>query len=1120
MIKSKFGKKRLAQRNYKFGTTFTIVNFVLFAGMTTAIVFFIVWLAKKKKTPAEPPIPTPSPHVPVKQNAVTKTAVNYLSIVYPMITENIWKSLSDKVAKNLYQSLCWYYTPLPLDVGTQSIILPYVNGHPNTKQIKSIFSRRAPIQDIYYNISTEAFLSDGQDQIQIVSGVSEDSNFNVNASCVGSTSGWAGVMPNNKYYKPVLENTETSVDNWWPAYTDTNPQLLADNPEATCKNENGDDVPCQWCQEGSICVKTNNKKFKNLCYSGIAGAASSVFPQSPMGPLWKMGSKPCSYDQLDFDGTNPENTTKAPAINDACMNNLFSIKSKSDVNLATANENNRQSDKFQMVNIIQPYARKHGCPNFGFMECVAYVMEGLGKKLLDAPSCTTGISPTAVGSLSRVSWCIKNKRNKPILCDPSNIDKCKESVMEWKKTNFTSDKTEKSEQFENYTRKRYWDNLDYHYNTKYDKESEGGISNLSEKERINEVVKDIENTSCPGCCYSSNTNTLTTPNPPTSPTTLDKKSYNAYDLAQDPISKTCIQNQNMGSECTGSKIMFYWMNGYGKFLNMGLTGIYSNYIGFLLSCPNHPWNAVDITSGPFLRRSPMQIIEMGVGSGAKAQWSIFSENKYVKDYRKYLVGYSTTFQKGSPIKSNLVSNNYSTILKKNVPYRYDFEATDEDWENCVIIITGRMYYAKTWGDHILPNKENASVWKNGNVDQTLLVNSMPNNWYKNSTGLPEFSKSPSGIGNSQGLLNPMEGINQYVKNNLTSPNDGKTDKLLCDVALHTIQCYYPPNLRIENPCYKKTLGLPKVNYGKTSYGGIMLWSAMYIMGDSGADWTGYRNEAAGCQQISGSSQCPGYPFGTYYFGANIGSCVYGITAALGWNSSQFTVMSTGGGGTKSCDYPNYDYEIVWIGGSGLKNQVCKNSIKIGNNYVDDIYGFKLLDFSGGGNNDLIQHYIKYGYVQGTSVGLTKELSDLICCIGSNSDVVFASKDRFAAFNSIFKSDMFNERYYRDYKLYKQTGFDACRMPLSEINVHQDVWKNNRPNALFYDKPNGKCKPVKDEESYKEYVKCENEGNVASDWPFGITTSGASDCPYRDGRNGIRREAIDNNMTKLFINQLE
>ena len=135
-----------------------------------------------------------------KYNDRDKHALSYLSVVYPMVTKNRWYKLSGEQIYKLYTSLMFYYTPLPIDIGTQQVILPVLDGKPNTKQIKSTFSRRVPILGNYKNISTEAFLSDSQDQVQIAEPVSTDSNFKGNASCNASRLGFAGVMPNDTYY--------------------------------------------------------------------------------------------------------------------------------------------------------------------------------------------------------------------------------------------------------------------------------------------------------------------------------------------------------------------------------------------------------------------------------------------------------------------------------------------------------------------------------------------------------------------------------------------------------------------------------------------------------------------------------------------------------------------------------------------------------------------------------------------------------------------------------------------------------------------------------------------------------------------------------------------------------
>jgi len=1083
-----------------------------------AIVFLVYTFGSKSAKPPTPP--------PVKsQNSKSKLALSYLGTVFPIVKNEFWKSLTDDKVTKLYQSLCWYYTPLPLDVGQQSVILPEINGVPNTKQIKTLISRRTPLVGAYYNISTEAFLTDGQDQVQIFSGVHEGGppNFNPDLGCTGSQVGFAGVMPNNQFYMPVLEDSVTEelgagvgVTDWWPAYVDPNPS----NPDAKGSSSDGvcnfSDICVAGAAAGAKSIYNDNGKKQpaNYCFSGAAGAFASAFPAAPMGPIWNMGMKPCDPQDLDFDGTNPSNNTKQPAISSKCVANLYGLDMNNNNILGAtdsrmlkqAKSANRTSDKFQMVNIIQPYGRKQGCPNFGFMEGVAYVMEGLGRKLLNAPDCSTDMSPASIAALGRTAWCVPSSSGKSsrtvdrntgkmvdtplIKCDPSNYTDCQKSADNWKNTG----------------------SIEY-YRSHRDFRNRKSSANPYDPQ------------TCSSCCFSSSVNTIGAVNetdPGATSQDLDQDYRTAYNLAKD--GNSCIQSPGIGSNCTGGKIMFYWMNGYGKFLNMGLTGIYSNYIGFLMSCPNLPWSATDASKGPYLRRTLPQIKAIGLGGGAEKQLDLFTTpEKRFKDTRKFLSGYVTTFQEGAPIpKSNGYStkfypSNFSTILNKQVPYKYDFEATPEDYENCVIIVTGRMLFAKKWGPHLLPNKTNASVWKSGKIDPTTLQKAKTNDWYPQKfkdMNLPPSMQNPPGIGNCQGLLNPQEGIANFVTTGTAGSNG---DNFLCKIAAYTVQCYYPPNLSIKNPAYDSYSYL-------TQDFGALLWGAQYLLGDTGADWYGYNEGSATCAQVSEPTKCPSWPFGTYYFAANIGSCVYGLTAALGWNSSQFTVMSTGGGGSKSCDYPNYDYEIVYVGGSNLKNQVCQNSVKVKDSdgkttYNDDVYGFKLLDISGGGQLSLIDYYTQQNYVQGSTEGMTDANSDLITCLDTGDGAVWASADRVAAFKNMFAQ--FSKRYENDYDTYKQIGFDTCIMPLSEMNVHNESWGGNRPNSLFYKEPDGKCDVVEGKTpeersvSLKKYLECEKNGGTGKTWPFGIENSGASDCPYKDGSYGMRQQALNNKVNQLW-----
>lgn len=214
--------------------------------------------------------------------------------------------------------------------------------------------------------------------------------------------------------------------------------------------------------------------------------------------------------------------------------------------------------------------------------------------------------------------------------------------------------------------------------------------------------------------------------------------------------------------------------------------------------------------------------------------------------------------------------------------------------------------------------------------------------------------------------------------------------------------------------------------------------------------------------------------------------------------------------------------VIW-GAKGLKKQVCKNSVKLTKNgktqYVDDVYCFKLLDMSGNSDLSLLKYYIQENYVQGSTSGLTQDVNDLISCVGTDNGPVWASENRVKAFEDLFSK--FDQRYKDDYERYNQQPFSSCAMPLNEMNVHTDIWKNKRPNSLFYDEPKGKCNVVtgdtieKREQSLSKYLKCKMNGDVATTWPFGIEKSGSSDCPYKDGNYGMRTEAVNNKVDQMW-----
>jgi len=500
--------------------------------------------------------------------------------------------------------------------------------------------------------------------------------------------------------------------------------------------------------------------------------------------------------------------------------------------------------------------------------------------------------------------------------------------------------------------------------------------------------------------------------------------------------------------------MFYWEAGYGKFLNMGKTAVYQNYIHFFLTIPNDPQNIPGTNDTVKLRCCLPEVLSMGVGSSALESLKMLSNENEGYDKRKYLQGFVTTFQSASKLgkKHGLINNNYSETLRKNVDYVYDFEATDDDWNNKVIVMSGRLYWAKKWGPHCDP------------LNHGKVFSASKNTWFKE-----DIMSEPPGLENAQGLLNPQEGIEEWMKNYIVTedynsvPENFNGDANLCAIASQCIQCYYPPNLLIKNPHHRKSVGMNLDD-------ACLLWQAMYIYGDTGGDEYGYSERTASCKQL-GAAECLSFPYGSYYFSAAIGSCIYAVTAALGWNSSQMSLMSTGGGNEKFCTYPGYDYEIVYIGN---RNVMTKG---------EDPYSFKLLDITGGGNKNYLDFYIKYGFVQGSTTNgdsnLTKDITT---------------------------------RLKQDEDIYNVVPFNACMMPLNEINVDPSIWKDYKPNMLFYDKPEGEC-----DWKSNNYNECIKTG-YPDGWVYSENNKIIScrDCPYEDAKNAIRDKAKETNCNKKFV----
>ncbi len=792
--------------------------------------------------------------------------------------------------------------------------------------------------------------------------------------------------------------------------------------------------PC--CDSGSICTKDG------YCRYDATTAFCSVFPSTvpnSQGPTWKMGARACSVDEVGQTKVSSACRNKLLALSDDGKESLYGQQYFPNTKIPII------ALDYQFISLYQPYGRKQGCPNFGYMEQVAYVCEGGGKLSLTAPTCVAPdpSNPVWVGAFLRNKFC-------GVECDPASWEECQKSANVWKKFKNTSneatsalervqfatgvqDRYELAERFTAIPGNLKGDNLGpagCSFKNDWDIFRQTGVNGRGIWARKDNTLDGLINGHAE----------------------VDGKIPDLLTLSAAYLMNVCAQNSLASKKTCHNKTMYYWETGYGKFINLGRTGVYQNYIHFLLTVPNDP------VEGVHLRSCLPEVLSMGVASSALTSLKALCA-KRTADKRRTLSGFVTSFQKGSLLgdKYKYIPNDYSQALKTNVGYVYDFEATDSDWENKVIVSTGRMYWAKQWGAHVDP------------MNQGRAFSSSVNTWYSEYNG-----KEAPGVMNAGGLFNPQEGIEDwlsYILANrssdkdcyLKSPTGFKGDVGLCCVASQVVQCYYPPNLRITNPNYRKELKLSLDD-------ACILWQGMYIMGDSGGDMYGYTEGKSTCQQ-NGAVHCESFPFGTYFFSADIGSCVYAITAALGWNSSQFALMSTAGGAGKFCTYSGYDYEIVAIGD---RNVACSNMDSPG---IEDPYAFKTLDVTGGGNQKILDFYIKYGFIMGSS-------------LQGDSESVDAIKARMQA----------------DKSLYFMTPFSSCEMPLNEQNVDTEVWGKKRPNMLFYDEPAGKC----DWNSLSQdaYEKC-----VITDSPTGWLYQTADgevvtgrDCPYADNQGAVRTQA--------------
>jgi hypothetical protein len=487
---------------------------------------------------------------------------------------------------------------------------------------------------------------------------------------------------------------------------------------------------------------------------------------------------------------------------------------------------------YQQICFIRPYGRRQGTPNNCYIECVAFVCESLGRMLLNAGNGCGTVAPTWQQFLSGDTTlgaekcdCQQGEACQQVsgknVCCPQNAASC-DGVTPGCKI----------QSFGNMSDTCCWD-----FSKNQSDPSVCEWPNVCLAKQVGDRVYDnycgIPNgfISCDvtsNCQWKNGDNTW-----------LENvaQSDNYWKMV-DGL-KSCKPVLDNGTAPiprllrSASKTMFYWCKGYGKFLNMGKTGVYFSYFHFLLTCPK-----VD-TQGRPMRWSYPQIIQVATdpenGNGQLLHQLQDLMSGKLKDRRKYLQGYVTTLR------------------------------GDEYTPKEGIMVNNKMQYAG----------------QNQNVN---------------------------------GMFNPLD------------------DDNLRNVDKYTVTKYYNPRQKIRNPQYNKTIKF-------TGLQSVYLQQGMHIYGATGT--------STEKPMLTLQARYQGtWPFGVFFAGSNLGGSVYQMVEALGWNSIQLTQMPTGAGGKKYCNYPEYDYEIVYI---ASKKDVCGGDMK-------------MVDITGD-----LQTYQKYGYVHANKV---------------------------------------------------------------------------------------------------------------------------------------------------------
>ncbi len=521
--------------------------------------------------------------------------------------------------------------------------------------------------------------------------------------------------------------------------------------------------------------------------------------------------------------------------------------------------NSKGAEPYQCMMFIQPWARRQGAPNYAYLESVAFVCELLGIQLMNAPSC--GELPPSIDCPSKqkirehfTSYKLCSPKKKPSPPRPPSppyaIERGEENLkrVEPQSVSPTSPQcppvgSGPCSMGCSYSSSGESNTCCWDWSTNTANNEVCGWPNMCAAQ-LSENGSYVES----NYCGVPNTFQCLSGKCQWSYYSQDWFSWlqnlNYYDdwynnLVYDVKPMMLSGGKPTSTMATPSfysssgSTMFYWMPGYGKFINYGLTAVYFNYPHFLLTCPK------TTSDGKYqLRWSFPQVIQATVAGNDTALQKQLEDltNGEWYDRREYLLGYVTT------LRGSYYEGSGGSVVNNNMQ----------------------------WGSELM---------------------------------------------NVNGQFNP------------------KDDSFLNWIDSTTITKYYDPSDKIPNPQYNK-----QVKFSPAE--AVALVTGAWIYGDNQAQWLGYYSDSPPERYTSSFG---GWPFGSYFIGANLGTAVYSIGEQMGCDSLQFTYMPTGAGNTSYCNYPIYDFETVVY---GSKTSLCQQ--------------FTMLDIT----KDL-DNYVNYGFIQGT-----------------------------------------------------------------------------------------------------------------------------------------------------------